>query len=294
MKDNLQPLQYVLLPTNDASELVSFTANLGKGMLVYEPTCSKRDKDEQNQYLYLISNREIKEGCYVITPFGKVEKVMTSLNTEAFLLVSKKIEATNDPKLIADGVPALPEEVTKIKRANHSDGFLDVPYEVNFISEFCKIYNQKQSANVKGVDVKKLANEFSQVRVNALKGQWDSHIVMHESFNGFCCGFETAQSLQSSSDYSLPSDEEIKKLLKENFKFSNYLSENEEKIVVKTIQEIALIKSPNVASDKKQEIGLWMEMERVPTFLHELIQNKGKDNPDQPKLKDGAITIIFK
>ena len=59
MKNQLKLIP-ILLPTEDASPIVKFIANLGKGTLVYEPTLGKREKDEQNQHLYLCSTLPIK------------------------------------------------------------------------------------------------------------------------------------------------------------------------------------------------------------------------------------------
>lgn len=94
---NTQTMQVVMLPTEDASPIVKFIGNIAKGNLVYEPTLADRDKDEQNQNLYVVSNAEIKEGDWQYT---KLHGVTNAKN----LLWSKqentrKIEATTDKSL---------------------------------------------------------------------------------------------------------------------------------------------------------------------------------------------------
>jgi len=155
-------LEAVLIPTEDASVLCI----ISNEMYSFDNSRNKRNGDGiKNHHLYLCSTREIKEGDWFIIQiennfevhkaigFTETRIKFKSNNQEftSFKEESKKVEFTSNPKLIADGVPALPEKALfyyKEKIAGRGD------YKaVNFLSYFCEQYNQKQSANVKGVDV---------------------------------------------------------------------------------------------------------------------------------------------
>lgn len=164
-----QPLTYHLLPTEDAS---LFFRNKE---LVYFPSLCLHSKglDIEGemilpQHLYLCSNR-IKEGInwYYNTEL-KVKGVFQCTKSDKIIAGEKIlfIEFTTDPKLwdikqidgVNYGVPAIDgntKAIVTIKKNYREVGkestFQDV--EVNFLSEFCKRYNQKDNQKV---DVEKV------------------------------------------------------------------------------------------------------------------------------------------
>lgn len=174
---NLLQLFPALLPTEDASPIVKFIGNLGKGTLVYEPTLAKREKDEQNQHLYLCSTLPIKEGDWAMfgKHLGKVVRIYTDKenyhllefeNSGVDVLVKNcvRVEFTTDLKLckmrkiLKTGTTDSPE-LGKIKSWTYGD--VEVPAidgntkaishvtarnglgKVSFLEEYCKRYNQK-------------------------------------------------------------------------------------------------------------------------------------------------------
>ena len=126
----------------------------------------------QRQHLYLCSTLPIKEGDHKYCSFtNSVTKydLLAIIPGTGTCEDCKKIEFTTDQKLISDGVPAIDGNTKVFIKCVACEGD-DVHYctecddkeekEVNFLSEYCKRYNQKD--NQKGVDVEKLANELYQ------------------------------------------------------------------------------------------------------------------------------------
>jgi len=170
---NKLQLTAVLLPTEDASNIYS---DYNGGI-----HC-KTDKEtvylgshSRHQHLYLTSTREIKEGDSIYSTLygiGKIEKdyggndrplIAKFINSEVrqsyhrsgkydekskYSDVSahncKRIEFTTDPKLIADGVIAIPEKCL-VSRDIHSAVYNGATKEVYFLEEFVKRYNSKDN-----------------------------------------------------------------------------------------------------------------------------------------------------
>lgn len=178
----------------------------------------------ETQHIYLTSNREIKEGDYFLN--GDMickcdlshasEEWRTKEFTNGFSIKTKifysyeaekckKIEFTTDPKLIADGVPALPENgyIKHITPAGTHK-------RINFLEEFCKRYNENKKGVIgfealenkepivkgfktldKGVDVDKLAKEDAE-------GRFEDDLTRRVSWKGgFIMGYN--QALQSNT-----------------------------------------------------------------------------------------------
>ena len=154
MKDqNLLQLSGILLPTKDASQLFKHTDNEFMHWMS-EPV--KANHNDIAQYVYVTSKREPKNGDKVIASDGCVWEYRDETGFSSAPLpywanknACRKIEFTNDSKLIADGVPAIPEKAL-VKNMNPLErGIYD---EVNFFREFA---NQYSNRTVKGVDVEK-------------------------------------------------------------------------------------------------------------------------------------------
>lgn len=187
--ENSLSLTPVLLPTSDASEIFIDVDN--KELCYAENSALKTHAKYPCQYLYLTSARDMKKGDWAMF-YSQPSKVLEinggSAKIETHGIVSEndaetinsikgegtakagetcimihsfslsrmqKIEFTTDPKLIADGVPALPEKAF-MRMPNSS--LQGKGHEVSFLPEFVSSYNNR---NVKGVDVEKLATKYA-------------------------------------------------------------------------------------------------------------------------------------
>lgn len=141
MTNKLKP---ILIPTEDASiiYLQYDLLRIGKHIV-------KSKGEESNQHLYLVSDQPIKEGdwCLNITwekedggkRIGKADVFYKELEGS---IRWKKIILTTDPKLIADGVPAIDGNTMATKYVDTLN-FGNAPIVINFFEEFCKLWNDK-------------------------------------------------------------------------------------------------------------------------------------------------------
>ena len=193
MKNTLD-LTPILLPTKDERQIGQLELFSTNGILQIYKGGSSIGKPH---HIHLCSDREIKEGDWMYlekgntpaTKQGEISKCFFEGADDKSICTWRKIEFTTDQKLIADGVPALPE--IACKRVIYPDGTngrikSDV-IEVNFLEEFVKRYNGEQKYTQaikrleevwgddkdgkyeelynhhkqKGVDVEKLADEIA-------------------------------------------------------------------------------------------------------------------------------------
>lgn len=107
MENTKLKCKVVMLPTEKESAIVKFTEEAPTifiNKLVYEPTLAKRYKDEQNQHLYFVSDREIKEDDWMLQAGKYPVKVKAPY---IIMDYDKKIEATTDPDLRIFGEPVI-------------------------------------------------------------------------------------------------------------------------------------------------------------------------------------------
>ena len=198
----------VLIPTKDASPLFIQGGELLQDFI-------KEVSIGGEQHLYLCSTLPVKEGDWMIDRnYGKPSQLKDGKGFEPYLKNQcKKILFTTDLKLIADGVLEI-DGNTKGRIKNLVT--IDREYLlVNFLSEYCNRYNQKDNQNhhevnpsrtetnyckcgrpidslihQKGVDVEKLADEFRQ-KGSIIKHS-DPHTNVFESgiYQGFKAGYK--------------------------------------------------------------------------------------------------------
>lgn len=156
--DNLLQLFPALLPTEDVSKLLLVITDKmnycgrTKGKLEIHDSAWRKDDYFEPHHIYLFSNREIKIGDWCINVNGDTIYKVSSVEA---LTNWRKIEFTNDPKLMDDGVPALPENALIDKE----DTFGPYDNTESFLDEFAKRYNDIQ---VKNIDLDKFADKFIQ------------------------------------------------------------------------------------------------------------------------------------
>ena len=126
-------LTAILFPTEDLTQLLMMQSSLVTNDNEYTPHYIKLHK-YKSQYIYISSKRKIKDGDWkycsfteAVTKYDPLAKIPGTGTCED----CRKIEFTNDPKLIADGVPELP-------KTSNSGGA-----EVKFLEEFVKRYMKK-------------------------------------------------------------------------------------------------------------------------------------------------------
>jgi len=306
MKNQLKP---ILLPTEDITTLY---LSAQKELCLLSPSIND-GHGGSNQYIHLTSNREIADGelCYD----ERLEMIVRCKSKKSVAIANnpnseyKKIEFTNSPKLIADGVPVI-DENTKVWTKHIDCQGLGVYYpstkcickngkiEVNFLEYFCQQYNQKQptkevcetcgqedchdldveeqSVNAKAVD------EVSMAKDEANKKEHENIKLDYRDgvFYGFQQGFKANQALQSNAGFSL---EDMRKCW-------NYAGDwfgERKQVVVNFDKFIQSIKVPS-----KQEMGMWCEMEEVNgdiiVAMPPMVQKIKRI-----KLKDGFPIIHF-
>ena len=180
-----------LLPTEGASEI--FIQN---NKLIYFPSKCLHSKglDIEGQmilpqFVYLCSEIRITYNDKWMMLNG--EEIVSTETLMGNTDEAKKIEFTNNPTLIKDGVKPLPE-FAWIEEKDSLGGYGE---RKDFLPELVKMYNQKQSSDVKGVDVEKLATDFA-----TNDGICEDFETERRSFIG---GFKANQALQSKAGFSL-------------------------------------------------------------------------------------------
>lgn len=203
------------------------------GLLIYQPAKTKVSwTDCAYKNLYIISEREIKVGDSVLHERGWIGKVRTEKYSDApevevdwfgaekeiatsrtSLIYIKKIELTTDAYLIKNGVPAIDENTKAICERSYECGGKD--FEVNFLTEFCKRWNEKGGKETIMFDAEKLyIKKGNQKRVDVEEFAKNKYGIHDQSIiNAFVDGFEHNQALQSNAvGYSLPTKEDWKKI----------------------------------------------------------------------------------
>jgi hypothetical protein len=132
--------QVVMLPTNEKADIVKFIGEFQPGKVVYVPDIFKRDKDEQNQHLYILSDEPIKEGDWFLMNGciirqcalhkGDVLDTIGGLHHES---VCKKIIATTDRMLKIGGGTGKREDGISIPLPQPSQSFIE-----HFVAEYNK------------------------------------------------------------------------------------------------------------------------------------------------------------
>lgn len=181
-----QTLTAHLIPTEDVSELFidkrDNKLHIGQNILTPANTWT-------NQHLYLCSTAEIKEGDWVYTEGEVWKHTKDEAEQNVLSQLDKKIIVTTDPKLwdfrMVDVILGKTENIgvrkidgnTKAIIIGITNGNNYAPYyNVNFLEEYCKRYNQKDkssrevamqwwnnlSANVKS----ELSNKYYKETVN--------------------------------------------------------------------------------------------------------------------------------
>ena len=190
-----------LVPNNNfirESEL--FTDH--EGVLIYQPSHTNISwKDCLYKHLHLISKREIKAGEWY---FGSLEwkepLKRTGGTKDSDYKTAYKIEFTNDPQLIKDGVAAIDGNTKAwVHPFSFDNNITYTKFEVNFLNEYCKRYNKEY-------DIQKLVeeaeNEYQQSMINHISnkdGAFRSEIAFQ------CTGFRHGylKALQSNGGFSL-------------------------------------------------------------------------------------------
>lgn len=143
-----------LLPTEDASP-IWFTQF---GLDCFRDGTSMEKSDViKPQHLYLVSDAPIKEGDWVLDFTGKISKTNKHTLETYIRAEAKKIEFTTDPKLIADGVPAIDGNTKVILEPKRK---VNTPVRVNFLTEFCKRWNDKADMVI-GCEMEEVKHQFS-------------------------------------------------------------------------------------------------------------------------------------
>src|SRR3990167_4653252 len=124
-------LQPVLLSTEDASEIFLNNLKVEQLKLTRHKDLKDLGLGYRNQHLCLCSDRDIKEGDWILCSVSIAP--IKALKGENYLGNKewKKIDFTSDPKLIADGVTAIPEKalINDFVKANQL-----LTQEVHFLS----------------------------------------------------------------------------------------------------------------------------------------------------------------
>ena len=271
---------YVFLSTNQLSKEGEI-CNTAYGFAI-----SGKDGIGMGHHLYIISDDEIKEGDWVLEDNKQYPDKVVQVKTKGdYGMRAKKIIATTNREL----------EIKVRDNSNNGDGAtLDyighTIYKLPNISQsdieyIISLHNKKD----KGVDVanEKLANEFSIVRVNAMKGKWDSHIVMHESFNGFCVGYEQCLSDNADKKFDL---EDMRKIMNIGMSLrQDQLNGYAGKSGEEHLQEYA--RCLDQEQPKKDTIMVEYENELCNDVLDEGTNYK-EFVEQRLKVKDGCIVIV--
>ena len=245
----------VLIPTEDATNIY---LHISEDRLVCLPNTSKISGTAKSQHIYLCSTRELKEGEWGIDSDTNTVFKLGTYKTSRGL----KIEFTSDPKLIADGVAALPEN-SFVAPTSNWDG------QVSFLEEFVSRYNNRDFKivgagktaqtgaindyvrnldirNVKGVDVERLAKKDYSAGSLAPIGTRD-RALFEQKKESFISGYN--QALQSNAGgFSL---EDIEKAIKFGMGVDVLNSYGTEK-VVKYLQSL----TPK-QGEKVCKCGIW-------------------------------------
>lgn len=321
-------LTYHLLPTEDASPL-----GLYSDILYQLEKVENKNDDVKHQHLHLVSDAPIKEGdWYYYTGLdsfiSNTDSVKKGLNTFENLNKEghqwyKKIEFTTDPKLIAEGVLPI-DGNTKVRIDLTKEAFKKYPYLsgidkyndtydaneynrnewikkneiVNFLTEFCKRYNQKveweskrvasgnslreilepelEKNNQKEVDMEKLLDDLLIAR-----GEHPSRVrhPIYGEERQLAKDFHN-QALQSTGPFSLDGFE---KFMNDNY--SMFYCSDQGRFAIRILNQFIQSLTPQ----PKGEMVIEVEME--PDYI-----NKDPERGVVPKIKltNGQPTLIFK
>lgn len=158
-KENLLQCFPVLLPTKaymDEETFQSLYSYNDKLFYGVSGQVSENQKEYKSYYIYITSNRDIKEGdwfyhknrksptkCVGIKDNGDIQfqdtLIVNAYPKGALNEWITRVELTTDYKLISDGVPSIP----KIGIVTIFDGNKEM--EVNFIEEFVRRYNEEST-----------------------------------------------------------------------------------------------------------------------------------------------------
>ena len=205
MKNTLD-LTPILLPTKDASELF---IHKGGNLCLNKTGIREKTEFVSPQHLYLTSNREIKEGYYYYSfKFNDIQKSIKGELVKGDYDDCIIIEFTTDPKLIANGVLAIPEFIT-IKEKESGDSIRDGwNKRVNFLEEYCKRYNQKDSDNLEERKIVK-AQQYALSKCGA--GEMGSLTKVKLAWEN---GFETALTYQKDNQKGVDAEKLVETFLK--------------------------------------------------------------------------------
>lgn len=197
-----QTLISYLIPTEDASPLYLYEGKLDVSCV--EGGIKSLSKDCINKHLYLCSTLPIKEGEYYIDSNGevvKLKKIDVHINQNSW----KKILFTTDPNIVSDftfgtepsAISIDGNTKATISYLDYIEGEKDYRdyYEVNFLTEFCKRWNDKDNQKV---DVEKLAIEKYSLTLNT-----ELTSPQKIKVSAFIDGFKSNQALQNTGRFSL-------------------------------------------------------------------------------------------
>ena len=217
----------------------------------------------------------------------------------------REVLLSSDPKLIADGVPALPEKAIDSIDLAPPNGLWD-EYEVTFLSEFVSRYNNR---NVKGVN-----QDAIQI---PLQKYIDEHKNQDEC-SGFIDGFRACELQSNAGGFSLEDMRNFGKFLRKNFytnigtpdkwiyddeKVHEYLTTEE--ACERFIQSLPKEKSkgvhyPNIGEDPEyyqpKELEMYCELEEYE-YSDRASDSISHDNINygtRIKLINGQPTLTFK
>jgi len=177
----------VLLPTGDASPIY-INGLTDKLFIKSHDPLAVSEPNRLYRHLYLVSQREIKEGDWVCN--GEI--VFKVLKLCLLIGHEKKIESTTDPKLFAAGVCAIPEKAS-LPIPFYPDNSISQFYEVNFLEEFCKRYNESKTferlEEVWGDDKD---GEYAKLYVEKLADEYQNKKGIHAEWGGFVDGYTQA------------------------------------------------------------------------------------------------------
>ena len=311
----------ILLPTEDSSHLMLSNIKDKEPELVLSALARKSGAGWNSHHLYLCSDREIKKNNYFYNATSEtVFKNDMGLNVSQNYPNESKIEFTTDPKLIADGVPAIDgntkvfiecDNAIIVGNKTHFEKITADLEEVDFLSEYCKRYNQKdvdwesqrvssgnslreilepelQKDNQKGVDVEELAKELARKEANHPMNNKIKLEYQDGIFYGFQQGFKANQALQSNTGSFSESD--VRKAIsmgrsirvdgKENTALSNYSYTKDEII-------------QSLTPKPKGEIVIECEMEKYNWHYPANEPDSGEWDYKM-KLDNGQPILIFK
>lgn len=293
MKNN-QQLTAILLPTEDASPIY-INGLTDKLFVKNESWLAVSEPNRLYQHLNLCSNQPIKEGDWYYCPKRNLRFLN---NTDRPVLSEwKKIEFSSDPKLISDGVPAIDGNTkARIKCSLCGDVHISCggsmcskcmgkPIEVNFLSEFCSRYNQKD--NQKVVLDQDAIQKPLQKYIDEKKNQ--------DECSGFIDGFRACEALQNAVGFSLEDKWRDIAIMFYALCKNTYGKEFDEWVEAREFKKLESISKPT-KSQSKGDIVIECEIECKSCgsdMTYHKMSCKGERIP-QIKLTNGQPILTFK